>query len=166
MVRIYNPPDTVAPSVNSAIPIICNDPVIADAVCATDALIAFVAQLDVTFRDPVIKCAELVSSAIVPVVVIVPPDNPFPAVIDVTPAPGAHDALMANDAVVGVNVIDVAALAVVANELDIASLAQLLVPNNEPVIPRLTFKEPVIIVLPDTISPFRATNSFAMRYPT
>ena len=46
---------------------------------------------------------------------------------------GAYEAEVANDAVAGVNVIDVAALAVVANELDIALVAQLLVPNSDPV---------------------------------
>jgi hypothetical protein len=38
----------------------------------------------------------------------------------------------ANDAVVGMNVMDVAADAVVANELDTALFAQLLVPVNTP----------------------------------
>ena len=44
----------------------------------------------------------------------------------------AAEAVVANDAVVGVNVILVAALAVVANELEIALFAQLPVPVNEP----------------------------------
>jgi hypothetical protein len=76
-----------------------------------------------------------------------------------------YEAVCANDAVVGVNVMDVAVLAVVANELDITLLAQLLVPNSEPVIPRDTFNDPVSCVLPDTISPFRAINSFAIIIP-
>jgi hypothetical protein len=54
---------------------------------------------------------------------------------------------VANDAVAGTNVILVAALAVVANELDIALVAQLLVPSNEPVIPPSTANPP------DTINP-------------
>jgi hypothetical protein len=40
--------------------------------------------------------------------------------------------VVANDAVAGVNVIDVAADAVVAKEEETALLAQLLVPNNDP----------------------------------
>jgi hypothetical protein len=50
----------------------------------------------------------------------------------------AADAVFANDAVSGVNVIDVAADAVVANELDIALLA---VPNTEPL--SIPVNEPV-----------------------
>ena len=51
--------------------------------------------------------------------------------------------MTANDAVGGVNVIDVAAEAVVAKEDDIALLAQLLVPINTPVNDPLN--EPVLI---------------------
>lgn len=61
------------------------------------------------------------------------------------------DDVKANDAVAGVNVILVAALAVVVNELLIALFAQLPVPNTEPVIPRVTFKLPVILCEPVTI---------------
>lgn len=50
---------------------------------------------------------------------------------------------MANEAVDGVNVIDVAAEAVVANEADTTLLAQLLVPKNVPVNDPL--KLPVLI---------------------
>ena len=45
----------------------------------------------------------------------------------------ANDDVVANDAVVGVNVILVAALAVVANDEDTTFCAQLAVPNSEPV---------------------------------
>jgi hypothetical protein len=51
--------------------------------------------------------------------------------------------VVANEADVGVNVIDVAAEAVVANELDIALLAQLLVPMKFPVNDPLN--DPVLI---------------------
>ncbi|MFN9954849.1 MAG: hypothetical protein ACK55I_17260, partial [bacterium] len=56
----------------------------------------------------------------------------------------ANDAVNAYEAVGGVNVIDVAA------DADIALLAQLLVPNNEPVIPCVTEIEPVTITDPVT----------------
>lgn len=46
---------------------------------------------------------------------------------------GAYDADVEKDAVVGVNVILVAALAVVANDADVTLLAQLLVPIKVPV---------------------------------
>lgn len=63
----------------------------------------------------------------------------------------AAEAVVANEAVVGVNVIEVAADAVVANELLIADCAQLLVPNNDPVIPPdITLNDPVISALPMT----------------
>lgn len=42
----------------------------------------------------------------------------------------AADAVVANDAVVGVNVMEVAALAVVAKEAVVVLTAQLLVPKN------------------------------------
>jgi hypothetical protein len=48
-----------------------------------------------SFFTPSKKCAEPVSKLMVPVVVITPPLNPSPTVIDVTPEPaedGAHDA--------------------------------------------------------------------------
>jgi hypothetical protein len=61
---------------------------------------------------------------------------------------GANDALVANEAVAGVNVMLVAADAVVAKDDDIAFVAQLLVPNNEPVNP------PVDSVDPVTVNPF------------
>ena len=51
--------------------------------------------------------------------------------------------MTANDAVGGVNVIDVAAEAVVANDDDIALFAQLEVPNNAPV--NEPVNEPVLI---------------------
>ena len=51
----------------------------------------------------------------------------------VPPAFAAYDAVIAYEEVLGVNVILVAALAVVAKEDDITLFAQLLVPRNEPV---------------------------------
>jgi hypothetical protein len=44
--------------------------------------------------------------------------------------------------------------AVSAVELDTAFIAQLLVPNNDPVMPAATSNDPVSDVLPETISPF------------
>jgi hypothetical protein len=52
--------------------------------------------------------------------------------------------------------------AIVATDAVTVLFAQLLVPNSDPVIPRDTFNEPVSCVLPDTISPLRAINSFAI----
>jgi hypothetical protein len=78
-----------------------------------------------SFFTPSKKCTEPVSSVIVPVDVIRPPVNPSPAVIEVTPPPtppGAHDAdtaneaVVANDAELGIKVILVAALAEIACE--------------------------------------------------
>ena len=51
---------------------------------------------------------------------------------------------MANDEVDGTKVMEVAALADVAKELDIALLAQLAVPIKVPIIWFVTFNEPVI----------------------
>ena len=70
--------------------------------------------------------------------------------------------MVAKEAVAGVNVIDVAALAVVANELEITLLAQLAVPNNELVIPPL-----VILILPDnTLSePVTRTDPLTIALP-
>jgi hypothetical protein len=36
------------------------------------------------------------------------------------------------------------------------------VPNKEPVIPPVTFKDPVIVELSNAMSPLRAINSFAI----
>ena len=77
------------------------------------------------------KCAEPVFKLMVPVVVITPPLNPSLTVMDVTPEPaedGAHDA-------------ETAKLA------EVALLAQLAVPNNEPVSVPVNepVKEPVLI---------------------
>ena len=78
---------------------------------------------------------------------------------------GAKLEEMENDAVAGVNVILVAALAVVANEAVaginvmlvaalavIAFSAQLAVPSRDPVMPAVTFNDPVTIVDPVTIN--------------
>jgi hypothetical protein len=72
------------------------------------------------------------------------------------------DAVTPDASVAPVNVDALATLAVVANDADVAKLA---VPNSEPVIPWDTFNDPVSCVLPDTISPFRAINSFAIIIP-
>lgn len=56
--------------------------------------------------------------------------------------------------------MDVAAEAVVANELDITLFAQLLVPNNDPVIPFVTPKLPDIANDPDVVNdPLKTTMS-------
>ena len=109
--------------------------------------------------------ANPVSVVAVPVVRSPSRILPLVGVFTINTGPLNAEAVVANDAGAGVKVIDVAALEVVANELDITLLAQLLVPNSEPVIPRDTFNDPVSCVLPDTISPFRAINSFAIIIP-
>ena len=93
-----------------------------DAVVANELDTAFCAQLLVPtntpvkepLNDPVFICAELDTV-------------PFGNIV------GAYEAEVANEAVVGMNVILVAALDVMANELDTALVAQLLVPTNCPV---------------------------------
>jgi hypothetical protein len=52
--------------------------------------------------------------------------------------------------------------AVVAKELDTAFRAQLLVPNNDPVIPLVTVSDPVMVLLSSESNPFCTTNSFAI----
>lgn len=112
-----------------------------------------------SFLTPSKKCAEPVSNVIVPVDVISPPVKPFPAVSEVMPLPalGAYEAdtaklaLVANDAVAGINVMEVAAEDVVANELDIELFAQLEVPINAPVNEPLN--EPVLICVDDDTTP-------------
>jgi hypothetical protein len=79
-----------------------------------------------SFFTPSRKCTELVSRVMVPVLVMVPPDNPSPAVIDVTPPPGALGAQLAEIA----NEDVVANEAVVATDEETAFCAQLLVPRN------------------------------------
>jgi hypothetical protein len=86
----------------------------------------------------------------------------------------AADAVSANDAVTGVNVIDVAADAVFAKDAEIAVPIE---PENDAVIDDamilypvasivpLTSKDPVIFAPPDwAIIPRRATNSFAIGF--
>lgn len=79
-----------------------------------------------SFFTPSRKCTDEVSNAIVPADVMVPPFNPSPAVTDVTvPAPpGAQ----------------------------LADIAQLLVPNNDPVNPWVTCSEPVTLTDPVTVN--------------
>ena len=72
---------------------------------------------------------------------------------NVTVAFSAYDAVVANEAVDGAKVIDVAVEAVVANELDIALLAQLAVPIRFPSIPEEALIE-VTTNPPVTINPF------------
>ena len=88
--------------------------VAADAVVANDALTTFCAHEAVPNNEPVND----------------PVNEP---VFVVPPAFAAYEAVIAYDAVLGVNVILVAADAVVLNDELITLLAQLLVPNSEPV---------------------------------
>ena len=67
----------------------------------------------------------------------------YDAVTGVNVIDVAAEAVVAKEAVAGVNVIDVAAEAVIAKELDIALLAQLDVPINVPV--NEPVNEPVLI---------------------
>jgi hypothetical protein len=63
------------------------------------------------------------------------------------------DAVVAKDALIDV----------VANELLNALVAKDAVPNNEPVIPAVTFNEPVIVAPPEsTMRPFFILNSFGI----
>jgi hypothetical protein len=71
---------------------------------------------------------------------------------NVAVALSAYDAVVAKEAVDGVNVIDVAAEAVVANELDTALLAQLLVPKSEAVI--LLVEKTLLVAVSNTKSVF------------
>jgi hypothetical protein len=65
-----------------------------------------------------------------------------------------NEAVLANEADTAFNIYeDVSAL-----------VAQLAVPNRDPVIPLDTFKEPVIIELLSAMTPLRATNSFGICY--
>ena len=169
---VYLPPhDPVIPAVTLREPVIFAFPL------TDNCALGVVVLIPMLLEDWKILELEIVEDALNNAKLFTVPGPTVPA------PPGAQEALIANDeltarleliandAVVGVKVIDVAAEAVVANdavvanELLIALFAQLLVPNSEPVIPRDTFNEPVSCVLPDTISPFRATNSFAIRYP-
>ena len=101
--------------------------VAADAVVAKELDTELVAQLAVPnvdplwvpindpVNDPVLICRELDT---------IPEGNPVG---------NTYELVIANDAVAGVNVIDVAADAVVAKELDTTLVAQLAVPNKDPV---------------------------------
>jgi hypothetical protein len=62
------------------------------------------------------------------------------------------DAVLANDADIAFNIYD-----------DVTAFcAQDAVPNNDPVIPAVTLREPVIVVLLSAMSPLRAINSFGI----
>ena len=117
--------------------------------------------LPVTTNDPLMTAAPTNGN-----VVAVTPVNPDPSPLndpvkepvngslsvvncvelEITPAGNVAVAFSAYDAVAGIKVMDVAADAVVANELLTTLLAQLLVPNNELVIPPF-----VTVILPDNI---------------
>lgn len=99
--------------------------VAADAVVANELLIELFAQLLVPNIDPVIPLPETNND---PVITADPlKGNPVP-----DPALSAYEDVIEKDAVVGTNVILVAVDDVIANELLIALLAQLAVPNVDP----------------------------------
>lgn len=128
------------------VPLNVLDPVDANAVdgmlfsnCALDANDPVRAKLDVVAND-----ADVLNDAVLGV-----------NVMDV-----AALAVVAKDAVVGINVIEVAADAVVAKDADTTFCAQLLVPNSDPVIPRVTPRLPLIANEPDVVNdPLKTTVS-------
>ena len=134
----FNDPVTVNPSGNLTKPE--TDWAYED-VSAKDADTAFVAQLLVPNNDPVM----LPDTFNDPVT-----SNPSGKLTN--PATdSANDDVTAYEEETGVNVMLVAADAVVAKDDDIAFVAQLLVPNNDPV------------MLPDTLSEPVITNPFSNR---
>ena len=104
------------------------------AVVANDDDIALLAQLPVPVNEPIndpvndpvltVNVIDVAADAVVA--------KDAEVTVPTTFVAATYDAVVANDAVLGVNVIDVAADAVVANEEETALLAQLLVPNNDP----------------------------------
>lgn len=79
----------------------------------------------------------------------------------------AYDAVVAKDAVAGTKVMLSAALAVVAYEEDIASLAQLEVPNRLPVNPLVDCMDPVVMIDPVTVNDPVTSNPFSNNaYPS
>ena len=120
-----NDPDTSNPFGKLIYPV--NDDAVA-AVVANDDDIALLAQLLVPVNEPM---NDPVNDPVLTANVM---DVAADAEVTVptTFVAATYDAVVANDAVLGVNVIDVAADAVVANEEETTLLAQLLVPNNDP----------------------------------
>jgi hypothetical protein len=111
----------------------------------------------VTFNDPVIVndpviIAEPVNGNTEPVATVIGNVVPFPLVnVIVFEDIEAVIRLLATNE------------AVDANELDKALVAKDAVPKNEPVIPAVTFNDPVIVAPPEsTIRPFFILNSFGI----
>lgn len=98
------------------------------AVVANEADITLLAQLAVPSNEPMCDPVKEPVNGSVNTLNCVDEDIIFGGMV----ALAAKDAVIANDAVEGINVIDVAALAVVANEALITFCAQLAVPNVEP----------------------------------
>lgn len=160
--------DPVIPPVTPKLPVIANEPdVVNDPLNTTISV--------VVSKDPVMVC--------VPLNVLDPVDaNAVDGMLFSNCALDANDAVVANDpvraklavvaneAVVGVNVILVAALAVVANEAVLGVKVMLVaadavvandeLPNNDPVIPRVTPRLPLIANDPDVVKdPLNTTVS-------
>ena len=149
--------DPVYPPVELTLPVTVNDPVItAEPVNG---------KADVAAPEPVATViGKVVPSPFVKVIVFDDTD----AVIKLLPtkeAVNAKELVIALDELIA-NEADVAKdalIEVVANELDKALVANDAVPNNEPVIPAVTFNEPVTVAPPEsTIRPFFILNSFGI----
>ena len=80
---------------------------------------------------------------------VMPPPPPLPAF-------KAYDAVKAYDALTAVDILPL------KYEADSANVANDAVPNNDPVIPLVTFNDPLIVASLRLISPFLAINSLLM----
>lgn len=117
---------------------------------AYEAVSAYEAEVILPLNEPVLICWELLTSPLGNIVGAYEADVANEAVAGVNVIDVAALAVVENDADVGVNVIEVAADAVVANDADITLLAQLLVPINSPVNDPLN--DPVLICNEDDMS--------------
>ena len=118
-------------------------------------------------NNPCVVLPEIINDPLITAGVVLPSYGND--VLEPTPD-NAYEAVVANEADVGVNVIDVAALAVVANDavggINVILVAALAVvandelPNNDPVIPCVTPRLPLIANDPDVVNdPLNTTMS-------
>jgi hypothetical protein len=140
--------DPVYPPVELTLPVTVNDPVIiAEPVNGNG---------DPPAPEPVATViGKVVPSPFVKVIVF----EDTEAVIKLLPT---NEAVNANELLIALDEL-IEKDADVANELLNALVANDAVPNNEPVIPAVTFNEPVIVAPPEsTIRPFFILNSFGI----
>ena len=107
--------------------------------------------------DDVIVCTTSVCAVNVPLTVKL-------SALDAVDAKEALVDVVANDALTAFKTYDAvvandALTAFATNDAVVAFDAQLAVPNRDPVIPLVTFREPVITELLSAMTPLRATNS-------